>query len=45
MVYPKETIDEVPAHLDKGHSARDTERRFGVRHEDAVGSAAASVFR
>ena len=44
MVYPKETIDEVPAHLDKGYSARDTERCFGVRNEGAAGSAAASVF-
>lgn len=36
MAYPKETIDEVLAYLDEGHSVRDAERRFGVSHESAA---------
>ena len=36
MAYPKETVDEVLAYLDDGHSVRDAERRFGVSHESAA---------
>lgn len=36
MAYSKEAIDGVLAYLDEGHSARDTERRFGVSHESAA---------
>lgn len=36
MAYPKETIDEVLAYLDDGHSVREAEHRFGVSHESAA---------